>query len=48
MNKINDLLIAESENYISALLTEKLPENFIYHNFNHALLVKIMINEILR
>jgi HD superfamily phosphodiesterase len=40
MNKINDLLIAESEKYISALLAEKLPENFIYHNFNHALLVK--------
>jgi predicted metal-dependent HD superfamily phosphohydrolase len=40
MNKINDLLIAESENYISALLAEKLPEIIIFHNFNHALLVK--------
>ena len=40
MSKINDLLIAESENYISALFDEKLPEHFIFHNFNHALLVK--------
>jgi HD superfamily phosphodiesterase len=40
MSKINDLLIAESENYISALLVEKLPEKVIFHNFNHALLVK--------
>lgn len=40
MSKINDLLIAESENYISALLAEKLPENFSYHNFNHALQLK--------
>lgn len=40
MSKINDLLIAESENYIAALLAEKLPENIVFHNFNHALLVK--------
>jgi len=40
MSKINDLIVAESENYISALLAEKLPEYIIYHNFNHALLVK--------
>ncbi len=40
MSKINDLLIAESENYLSALLSEKLPENILFHNFNHALLVK--------
>jgi HD superfamily phosphodiesterase len=40
MSKINDLLIAESENYISALLAEKLPENIIFHNFDHALMVK--------
>jgi len=40
MSKINDLLVAESENYVSALLAEKLPEKIIYHNFNHALLVK--------
>jgi predicted metal-dependent HD superfamily phosphohydrolase len=40
MGKINDLLIADSENYISALLAEKLPENIIFHNFNHAIQVK--------
>jgi hypothetical protein len=40
MSKINDLLVAESENYISALLAEKLPETIIFHNFNHVLLVK--------
>ncbi len=40
MGKVNDLLVAESENYISALLAEKLPENFIYHNFSNALRVK--------
>jgi predicted metal-dependent HD superfamily phosphohydrolase len=40
MSKINDLLIAESENYISALLAEKLPEHIIFHNYDHALLVK--------
>lgn len=40
MSKISDLLIVESENYISALLDEKLPEHIIFHNFNHALLVK--------
>ena len=40
MRKINDLLITESEKYVSALLAEKLPENIIYHNFNHALLIK--------
>lgn len=40
MSKINDLLIAESENYVSALLAEKLPSTIIFHNFNHALLVK--------
>jgi HD superfamily phosphodiesterase len=40
MSKINDLLIAESENYISALLAEKLPESITFHDFNHALLVK--------
>jgi predicted metal-dependent HD superfamily phosphohydrolase len=40
MSKINDLLIAESENYVSVLLAEKLPGNFIFHNYDHALLVK--------
>jgi len=40
MSKINDLLIAESENYISALLAEKLPSTIIFHNFNHTLLLK--------
>jgi HD superfamily phosphodiesterase len=40
MSKINDLLVAESENYISALLSEKLPENIIFHNYDHVLLVK--------
>jgi len=40
MSKINDLLVAESENYISALLAEKLPENIIFHNYDHAVLVK--------
>jgi HD superfamily phosphodiesterase len=40
MSKVNDLLIAESENYVSSLLTEKLPENIIYHNIDHTLLVK--------
>jgi hypothetical protein len=40
MRKINDLFVAESENYISALMAEKLPEHFIFHNFNHVLLVK--------
>lgn len=36
MGKITDLLIAESENYVSALLAEKLPENIIFHNYDHA------------
>jgi predicted metal-dependent HD superfamily phosphohydrolase len=40
MSKINDLLITEAENHLSALLTEKLPDNIIYHNFDHALLIK--------
>jgi predicted metal-dependent HD superfamily phosphohydrolase len=40
MSKINDLLVAESENYISALLAEKLSQNIIYHNFDHASQVK--------
>lgn len=40
MSKINDLLITEAENHLSALLAEKLPENIIYHNFDHALLIK--------
>jgi predicted metal-dependent HD superfamily phosphohydrolase len=40
MSKINDLLITESENYISALLAEKLPENIIFHDYRHAKLVK--------
>jgi HD superfamily phosphodiesterase len=40
MSKINDLLIAESENYISSLLAAKLPENIIFHNYDHALRVK--------
>jgi hypothetical protein len=40
MGKISDLLIAESEKYISALLADKLPSTFVFHNFNHALLVK--------
>ena len=40
MNKISDLLVAESENYLSALLGEKLPEKTIFHNLDHALLVK--------
>lgn len=40
MSKINDLLIVEAENYVSALLGEKLPENFIFHHFHHALSVK--------
>ena len=40
MSKINDLLVTESEKYVSALLTEKLPENIVYHNFDHALRVK--------
>ena len=40
MGKVNDLLVAESENYISALLGQKLAANFIYHNFSHALRIK--------
>lgn len=40
MNKINASLIAESEKYIAALMTEKLPENVIFHNLHHTLLVK--------
>jgi HD superfamily phosphodiesterase len=40
MSKINDLIVAESENYISALLAEKLPENFIFHNLGHTLMVR--------
>ena len=37
MSKINDLLITEAENYISGLLTGKLPERLIFHNFSHAM-----------
>jgi HD superfamily phosphodiesterase len=40
MSKINDLLVAESEKYISALLAEKLPENIIFHDLEHAFLLK--------
>ena len=40
MSKINDLLITESESYISALLAEKLPSTIIYHDFDHVLRVK--------
>jgi predicted metal-dependent HD superfamily phosphohydrolase len=40
MSKINDLLVVESENYVSALMAEKLPGHFIFHNFNHVLQVK--------
>lgn len=40
MSEINDQLLAESEKFISAFLAEKLPENILYHNFNHALMVK--------
>jgi HD superfamily phosphodiesterase len=40
MSKINDLLITESENYLSALMAEKLPPTVIFHNFRHALMVK--------
>jgi len=40
MSKINDLLITESEKYVSALLAEKLPENITYHNFSHTLRIK--------
>jgi HD superfamily phosphodiesterase len=46
MSKINELLIAESENYLSALLAEKLPENIIFHDFNHAMQVKKYAEEI--
>lgn len=40
MYKINDLLITEAENYLSALMSEKLPESILFHNFHHALQVK--------
>lgn len=40
MGKITDLLIAESENYLSALFGEKLPEKIIYHDFSQALRLK--------
>jgi predicted metal-dependent HD superfamily phosphohydrolase len=40
MSKINDLLVTESESYISALLAEHLPANIIFHDFNHALMIK--------
>ena len=40
MSKINDLLVTESESYISSLLAENLPEKIIFHDFNHALMIK--------
>jgi predicted metal-dependent HD superfamily phosphohydrolase len=40
MSKINDLLVAETEKYVSALLSEKLPEKIIYHNLDHTLQVR--------
>ena len=40
MSKINDLIVTESENYLSALLAEKLPSTIIFHNFYHAIQVK--------
>lgn len=40
MRKIDHQLIAESEEFISELLAEKLAKNYFYHNFTHALNVK--------
>lgn len=40
MSKINELLITESENYLSGLMAEKLNENIIFHDFNHAIRVR--------
>ena len=40
MSKVNDLLVSESEKYISALLAEKLPDTFIFHNYEHITRVK--------
>jgi len=40
MSKINDLLVAESEIYISELLSEKLSEKIIYHNLDHILRIR--------
>lgn len=40
MGKINELLITEAENYILSIMAEKLSEKIIFHNFNHAQLVK--------
>ena len=40
MGKINDLLVTTSEKYVSALMAEKLPENFIFHTYDHTQLVK--------
>lgn len=40
MSKINELLVAGSQNYLSALLADKLPSNIILHDFNHAIQLK--------
>ena len=40
MGKINDLFIAEAENYVSGLMAERLPENITFHNSGHTLRIK--------
>jgi hypothetical protein len=40
MSTINDHLVSESERYLSALYSDKLPGNIIYHNFENALRVR--------
>lgn len=40
MNIINDHLVTEAEKYLAALMADKLPENIIYHNYRHALLIR--------
>jgi predicted metal-dependent HD superfamily phosphohydrolase len=40
MRKVDNLLVAESESYISALLNEKLPEQIVFHHYGHVLQVR--------
>ena len=40
MGKINEPFVAEAENYLSSLFAEKLPENIIFHDFQHVLRIK--------
>lgn len=40
MNIINDQLITEAEKHLSSLFAEKLPENIIFHDFQHVLRIK--------